>query len=350
MIVWVGIPYYGFIVVFLLGALAGAAELVARYPDAPQAAITTGSGLFYTAVNAVAAVATLIVVAILGVDDTAPAITGQAFTTGELLNLIMISGFGSLALLRSKIITLRVGDSDVGVGPSFLLETILRAADRAVDRKRAKPRARIVSEIMSSVSFEEAKVVLPSYCFAVMQNVSVEEQQKVALEIDALTSADMPDRVKALNLGLLLLNIVGEHVLNTAVKNLQAEFAAASGILESVETAMAAVDFEKAVVNLTPLCAEMAEISEEEREQLEFEVQRLRGVTLTERTRKYLYGLLLIRAFGSEIVSRAINAIQSDIFAAEATGPENQAGPAAEASSPRDRRDIPARPPGATDD
>lgn len=308
--IWFGVPYFAYI----LGGLVGGGELVSRYPDAPRAALRTAPGIFYVIVNAFAAMAALVVGAVLAEEQlVTPQGVLAAFATVDLLNLVLISGFGSLAFFRAKIITLRVGDSDVGVGPSFVLEIILKAADRAVDRKRAELRARFVSDIMSPVSFEEAKIVLPTYCFAVMQNVTVEEQQRVALEIEALSSADMPDRVKALNLGLLLLNIVGAEVLEVAVKNLQEEFAAASRVLESVEDAMAAIDFDKAALNLTPLCAELAEMDDEDREQLEFEVQRLRSVSLTDQTRRYLYGLLLIRSFGSEIVSRAITAISEDI-------------------------------------
>ena len=137
----------------------------------------------------------------------------REYTSNELLTLILISGFGSLAFFRANVITLRVGDSDVGIGPSFVLETILAAADRSVDRKRAHARTRI-KDIMSSVSFEDAKLVLPSYCFNLMQNVSADEQQKVALEVEALAGSDMPDRVKALNLGLMLLSIVGGEGIN----------------------------------------------------------------------------------------------------------------------------------------
>lgn len=310
---WLGVPLYGYLLVAGLGGLVGSGELVSRYPDSPRSALTTAPGFFYVFVNAVAAVAALLIGAVLAKESIDSTVFPPAFPTDDLLNLILVSGFGSLAFFRAKVITLRVGDSDVGVGPSFVLEIILRAADRAVDRKRAEPRARIVSEIMSPVSFEEAKVVLPTYCFAIMQNVSVEEQQRVALEIEALSGADMPDRVKALNLGLLLLNIVGEDVLRIAVNNLQQEFAAASRILEKVEEVMVTIDFDKAALNLTPLCASLAEMADEEREELEFEVQRLRGINLTDQTRRYLYGLLLIRTFGAEIVSRAINAITEDI-------------------------------------
>lgn len=312
--IWLGVPIIGYLAVAVLGGLVGCGELVSRYPDSPRAAVRTAPGIFYISVNALAALAALVLAAVLDEDKlVADGVTLPSFSTTDLLNLILISGFGSLAFFRAKIITLRVGDSDVGVGPSFVLEIILKAADRAVDRERAEPRAQIVSEIMSPVSFEEAKVVLPTYCFAVMQNVTVEEQQRVALETEALSGADMPDRVKALNLGLLLLNIVGEHVLRIAVKNLQQEFAAATGVLKSVEQTMATIDFERAALNLTPLCAELAEMEDEDREQLEFEIQRLRGVNLTDQTRRYLYGLLLIRRFGPEIVSQAINAIGEDI-------------------------------------
>lgn len=333
--VWLGVPYFGYGIVLLLGGLAGLAELIARYRDAPWASTRSLPGLLYIAINAVAAVAALITGAVLSEEEpTAVAEGVPVFSNDTLLTLIVVSGLGSLAFFRAKIVTLRVGDTDVGVGPSFVLETILNAADRAVDRKRAEPRATIVSDIMSPVSFEEAKVVLPTYCFAVMQNVSVEEQQRVALEIDALSGADMPDRVKALNLGLLLLNIVGKNVLKTAVQNLQEEFAAASRILESVEVTMATIDFDKAVLNLTPLCAELAGMVDDDRETLEFEVQRLRGVNLTDRTRKYLYGLLLIRSFGSEIVSRAIAAIGEEILLPGKTAAATIAGPAAPGKPP----------------
>lgn len=307
----VGVAWYIFVLVAALGVVVGAGELISRYPDAPREALSTTAGIFYLIVNGVAAAAALSVGAVY-----APPENGTAFTNPEMLNLILVSGFGSLAFFRAKLVTIRVGKSDVGVGPSFVLEIILAAADRAVARARAAPRAEIVIEIMADVSFEIAKVVLPTYCFNLMQNVPVEDQQRAALEIEALANADMPEKAKVLNLGLILLNILGEDVLRTATENLQSEFAGESSALREVETQMASIDFDLAANNLVPLCANLAKMETEERTELEFETTRLRNWDLTDQTRRYLFGLMMIRAFGPVVVSQAIASIGDSIRAA----------------------------------
>ena len=152
-----------------LGALVGAGELTSRYTDAPKAAIVTLPGMFYVAVNGLAAIGALAIGAVLAPPD--PSSDPFGYSNEELLSLVLISGFGSLAFFRAKLVTVRVGDTDVGVGPSFVLEVIMNAADRAVDRARASPRAAFVVDIMTDISFDEAKNALPSFCFALLQNV-----------------------------------------------------------------------------------------------------------------------------------------------------------------------------------
>lgn len=316
-----GIPTFAYLCVAGLGGLVGAGELISRYQDAPRQAILSAPGLFYVLLNVLVSVLALAAVAILD----APADAAAGRSAEELLNLILASGLGAMALFRAKLITLRVGEKDVSVGPSMVLEVVLHAADRAVDRQRAEPRAQFVSQLMSQVSFEEAKLVLPSYCFALMQNVPVEEEQRIGLDVAALSTADMPDRVKALNLGLMLLNVVGETVLEIAVQNLKDEFAAATGTLKSVDDTLSQLDFERASRNLTPLCARMADMAEEEYEGIEFEIQKLRAGAFSERTRLYLYGLILIRTFGADIVNKAIEAIRDDLVAEEPPPPADAA-------------------------
>ena len=77
----------------------------------------TVPGIFYFIVNGLAAMAALVVGAVLAEEQlVTPQGELPAFATVDLPNLVLISGFGSLAFFRAKIITLRVGDSDVGVG------------------------------------------------------------------------------------------------------------------------------------------------------------------------------------------------------------------------------------------
>jgi hypothetical protein len=56
-----------------------------------------------------------------------------------------------------------------------------------------------------------------------MQNLPPEDQEQLARELNALRAADMTDTVKVLNLGLALMNAVGEAVLVAAVRSLGAE-------------------------------------------------------------------------------------------------------------------------------
>ena len=98
-----------------------------------------------------------------------------------------------------------------------MLQVILSAADRACDRLRAGPRSARVFGIMRGVSFDRAKLALPLHCFALMQNVSTAEQTQLMQTLDTLATKSMTDEVKSYNLGLLMMNVVGEDVLEKAV-------------------------------------------------------------------------------------------------------------------------------------
>ncbi len=204
-----------YLLVGLFGLLVGAAELVSRYRDAPRKALITAPAFLYVGLNAAAA---LLALALIYAFDWRFGISGGSDALWW--TRVMIAGLGAMAFFRSSLFTIRVGESDIGVGPGGLLQIVLDAADRAVDRARAKPRALSVTQIMQDVSFDKACEALPAFCFALMQNVPADEQQQFAQQIAALASSSMDDRVKGLNLGLALMNVVGEPVLEAAVETL----------------------------------------------------------------------------------------------------------------------------------
>lgn len=99
------------------------------------------------------------------------------------------------------------------------MQIILAAIDRGIDRNQAVHRARIVPEIMKGISFEKAKTALPVFCFSLMQNVDQAEQQRVGTQVNDLAAmTTMDDQMKAFSLGLILINIVGEDVLRSAIE------------------------------------------------------------------------------------------------------------------------------------
>lgn len=203
-----------YVIVGLIGGTVGLAELVARYRDAPAAALRTGAAWVYVAVNAAGSLAALLLVR--GFGWTFGATTPQSAQ----LYQILVAGFAAIALFRSNLFMVKVGDNNVGVGPSIVLLSLLEAADRAVDRVRAASRSSEITRIMADVSFERAKEALPTYCLALLQNLPAEEQLALGRAVDALSGATMQDRVKALSLGLQLVNVAGVDVVQSAVNAL----------------------------------------------------------------------------------------------------------------------------------
>jgi len=208
---------WSYIFCFVIAAGGGAIELVARYKDEPWKAIQTTPAAVYLIINGFAACAALYVVIQFS------GVTWDSLKSAERSKYVVGAALGAMAIFRTSLLNIRVADNDIQLGPSMFLEILRAAADRAVDRAMAVPRSQKVSLIMSSVEFSRAKVVLPTYCFALMQNVTAAEQQQFGLLVDSLDAADMSESVKSLNLGLALLNLVGEKVLTTAVENLGEE-------------------------------------------------------------------------------------------------------------------------------
>lgn len=198
-----------------IGACVGIGELVARYRDAPTRALRNPSAALYIALNASASALALALSHVFGwtfgVDGDDDAVRWAQ---------VLIGGFGAMAVLRSAVFVVRVGDQDVGVGPSGFLQVILSATDRAVDRRRAGARAGEVARAMSGVSFEKAAEALPSYCLALMQNATQEEERALANQVKFLRVAAMEDRARGLALGLALMNVVGIDVLEAAILGL----------------------------------------------------------------------------------------------------------------------------------
>jgi len=200
--------------VALLGLLVGISELLSRYRDEPVRAVASFPAALYVLINVLAALAALYVIDVFnwrfGVAEGA--------SDGVLrVTQVLVGGLGAMAMFRSALFNVRVGETDVGIGPSGILQVLLDAADRAVDRNRAKPRAIRVAEITRGTSFAKAHDLLPAFCFALMQNLSPATQEGAGNEIKALANSGIGDHGKSLIMGLTLMNVVGEDVLKAAV-------------------------------------------------------------------------------------------------------------------------------------
>jgi hypothetical protein len=208
-----------YLVVAILGALVGSAELVSRYRDAPARAVLNLPATIYIALNVCASLAALFLIHVydwrFGLSST-----GAALHWAQ----IGVAGTGAMALFRSSLFTVHAGDRDIGVGPSSFLQIFRDASDRAVDRLRAKARGDQVSKLMAGIDFSKAFAGLPPYCLALMQNVSAEDQVALTKSLSSLAgTAEIDADIKVRILGLQLMNLVGFNVLSAAVDSLREE-------------------------------------------------------------------------------------------------------------------------------
>jgi len=182
--------------------------LISRYKDDPGAALGSWPAGFYIAINSAASAGALGLIR-----------ANNWFSTSRWTQILM-AGISAMAFFRTSLFVVRAGDRDVGVGPSGFLQIFLGAADRSVDRKRAAARSDAVAKVMKGIDFAKARRSLPPYCLTLMQNVPPEEQQVLERALQALDKRDAESSVKALLLGLELINVVGADVLTTAVGSL----------------------------------------------------------------------------------------------------------------------------------
>lgn len=209
----------GYAIAAVLGAFIATGELVSRYRDSPRRTLLgSAAAWFYCAINAAASVAAL------GLSRIFDIKFGQQGEAVEWVR-VMVAGLGAMAFFRSSIFTVRAGEHDLGIGPISFLQVMLGAIDRAVDRRRASGRAVEIGKLVEGLSFAKSFVSLPTYCLALMQNMSPEDQKSLAQSIVTLKDIDMPESVKLRILAVYLMNAVGPDALESAVESLRKDLA-----------------------------------------------------------------------------------------------------------------------------
>lgn len=208
--------FVDFISAFLIGALVATGELTSRYKDDPVKAIFSVPAGVYVAINGLASVGALALAHVFGWHFGA--------TDGRIRIIqVLVTGFGAIALFRTSLFNVTVEDQVIGAGPSILLNVILTAVDRAVDRGRALDRSQKVTEIMKDISFDDSADSISLFCFELMQNALPADKDVITATIsklrDPLNKA-VPDQVKSYIFGLSLLGLVGEKVLRDAIQRL----------------------------------------------------------------------------------------------------------------------------------
>ncbi len=212
-----------YLVSVVLGALVGAVEVFQRYRAEPFLALLNRWGGAYVAFNAVVAAAAFWVAV------EAEALNSSSGTL-TLLRWAAVAGFGSAALLRAKLLNIKLSDGkEVALGPEIVVQTFLAILDRELDRYRARRRFDTVRKLLLGVDFERAKLRLPLQVFQAMQTVTEEETQRLmngVAEVDEMATLSSQD--KSYLLGFYLLDLVGEDFLSEILDKHRGDFSPAT--------------------------------------------------------------------------------------------------------------------------
>lgn len=305
-----------YVVAFLIGSLVGLSEVLSRYRDAPVEAAKTGAGVFYILFNAMASV-----VALLFVHDIFPlwAASGGANlppiadkdSLGSLVSQALMAGFGAMAVLRSSVLTTRIGSKDVEIGPAAILNIFRSTMDRSIARVRAESRAISVTQIMGNISFLRSYKSLSSIALTLLQSVDADERADVETQIGALANqTGRTDRDKALELGLILAGSAGFAALKASVNSLGTEIANNKDRPAFVADQVRRLPYESVMRDLPTVCLTLnPDVPQTDTRALSEQIDAVAKSALSDLAKSINVGLLIVATLGEENLKSGIDVL-----------------------------------------
>ncbi|MEM6276590.1 MAG: hypothetical protein AAF714_06535 [Pseudomonadota bacterium] len=205
----------------LFGALLAAAELVSRYRDEPLLTVSTSAGILYLCINALIGMLALLTLHVLEFDGlTLPAASDPDFAK-IFYYQVVTAGLGGAAFFRTSVAKTKVGNQDIGIGPAFVIDALLGAVDRAIDRSRAIDRASTIADTIRDIPPRDAFDNLVPFVLGALQNLPTDAEKELEKTIASLDAADkMQDETKSILLGFNLANYVGKDLLEAGCKEI----------------------------------------------------------------------------------------------------------------------------------
>lgn len=200
---------------FSLGFLWAFSELLSRY-KVGKFIINSKNAWIYLLINGMASVIVYYFIPKLHVSF-------GVFTSTE-WGKVLLAGLSAMFILRSSFFNYHDKDSNksISVGISTILQIFLDAAERSFDQEQSVNNLKSISDVMSGIDFSKAEKDLTVICLNLMQNVSPDEQKKLAESIKNLSEprAVQHELTKSVTLGITLARITGIRLLKQAIETL----------------------------------------------------------------------------------------------------------------------------------
>jgi hypothetical protein len=197
----------------LLGGALGLSELLSRFRDRPSALLKAVAAWLYVGFNALASLGALLLVDLMGWQFS------LGDTTASTTTRVLVAGLGAAALFRSNFFVAKIGDENVGIGPSTLLMNYLASAERSIDRGQMQARLKDAGETMKDFDFKLHNE-LTTACIAAAASLTPDAILSLKNSVEALADSEASEAGKSLVLGLLIVDAVGADVLKQAVTSL----------------------------------------------------------------------------------------------------------------------------------
>jgi hypothetical protein len=303
-----------FFLVAVLGGLIGLVELISRYRDDPLRAVKQFPAIVYIIVNMGASGLALYLILVIKPSWLIP--LGDP-TPLQWIVVVLVAGTAAMAFFRSSVFRAKIDDASVPIGPALLLDTLLTALDRGVDRAIATPRSEAINRIMNEVDFDKAQEALASYCIALMQNLSADDSRRLANRLNEIKASTMPKEIKVLTLGLALLDTFGEDVLDKARLALKDQIKRVGPLKDQpvghLTQLVANLDYSRTLQNLPIYCLTLATVSKEVQEQTVGNIKSIDQSPLSEKTKLLTLCLVLGKAVGMETLELGVDQLRSEI-------------------------------------
>jgi hypothetical protein len=199
---------------FALGALVALAELLARYTDEPFKAVRKAKSLGYLGVNGVASLAAFGLL-LRYEDQVLPSLSGDRLLAA------LIAGFGAMALIRSKLINLPASEdgSPSGLGPDWLVTSLLGVMDAGIDRERSVERQQLVVDRVRQLPLAEidgAKARIRDFLIvsiASFQNLNDAQKAELKTVVEDIVALEQDTDLALMAVSYAFLNAAGEDKL-----------------------------------------------------------------------------------------------------------------------------------------
>lgn len=200
---------------FMFGSLVGMSEIASRYRDEPLRAMASPFGLIYAVLNGSFSIAATFI--ILRFSNTFPGIAAD----GALLAIT--AGFGATAVMRTRLAVIKGADGkDVSIGPDYVVNILMQAVDKNVDRHRAAVRQTIVVDHLRDIRTLGSFTTAADYLLASLnafQNLDAAVKDSLTDVFEEYQKRTIPDDIKYLAMGFVFLTIVGERHFADVIDN-----------------------------------------------------------------------------------------------------------------------------------